>query len=110
MGTIITSIVILFILLTGFFFLLRLFEQRRTKKLLKNYDEKENKSRRTGEGRQTGIRRGESPKVDPTGSNKPEGERLLPTTASSESGEDRESVGRPERFRGILRKLRRRKS
>ena len=137
MGTITTSIVVLFILFTGFFFLLRLKDKRNLKKLRKNYDEKENPSRRTGEGRQTGYRtrepeesvgaraRAREPEESVGGiktrPSESEHGRLLPTATSGVSGEDgirkelpkselvkdSRSIGRPERFHGIIRKLRR---
>jgi len=114
MGTMINSIIVLFILLTGFFFLLRVKEKRKTKKLLKNYDEKENKSRRTGEGRQTGIRRRESLEVVPTRPSEPEPERLLPTATPKDVGDGssghREEHGSPRKvgkISGILRRIRR---
>jgi len=49
MGTFVNSTVFLLITLTGFFFLLQVYEKRKAKKLLENYDEKENKSRRKPE-------------------------------------------------------------
>lgn len=109
---IITYVIVLFILLTGFFFLLRTFQNLKTKKLLKNYDEKENPSRRTGEGRQTGFRRGETGEgveAVPTRPSEPKGTRLFPTTSPIKSREDGEDVGGNKRSVGILQRIRQRR-
>jgi len=83
MGTFINSVVFLIVLLTAFFFFLRLMDKRKAKKLLENYDENENKSRRKSE--EDGERG--TDEVDRRRPKESEHGRILPPTIPEHIGE-----------------------
>ena len=109
---IIEGISICLIIAFLFYMILDWKEKRNTKKLFKNYDVNEDKSKQ-GELRKSGKHRGTESRIGKQYSSddaEPERERLLQLPETTSDGESNSSTGKTSKgLRGIFRKLRRNK-
>jgi hypothetical protein len=98
---IIISIIEIAVVLVILYFILERYNRKKIKKLLENYDDGENKSRRNGIGN-TRVKEAE-PIV--TGLPEPSEQELLPTTKVSNDRENNDSSGNNSKGISRIRKL-----